>query len=96
MSRDNPLMGACGLDCEECDIRWASNDQELASTIAEWLRQNWSPQIKETGPGTGLLIAGYSSAVLTRRVWSSATSVMIFRAPDSRNGRRETNDTKRP
>jgi hypothetical protein len=46
MSKPDQLTGACGLDCEQCDIRWASDDPELARTIADWLKQHWSPQVK--------------------------------------------------
>jgi hypothetical protein len=46
MRHDNRLMGACGLDCEQCDIRWASDDPGLAHTIADWLREHWSPEVK--------------------------------------------------
>jgi len=46
MSKGNQLIGVCGLDCEQCDIRWASDDPKLALKIADWLRQNWSLQVR--------------------------------------------------
>jgi len=46
MSRGNQLTGACGLDCEQCDIRSASDNPKLARRIADWLRQHGSPQVR--------------------------------------------------
>jgi hypothetical protein len=46
MSKCNQLTGVCGLDCEQCDIRWASDNPELACTIADWLRQHGFPPVR--------------------------------------------------
>jgi hypothetical protein len=46
MKKHKPLMGACGLDCTECEIRRASENPELARTIADWLRQHGSPRVR--------------------------------------------------
>ena len=46
MSKSNELTGACGLDCKECDIRWASDNPELAAKIADWLHQHGYPHVR--------------------------------------------------
>lgn len=45
MKKHKPLIAACGLDCEECEIRLASGNRELASRISDWFRRHDSPQV---------------------------------------------------
>ena len=45
MKKDEPLMAACGLDCEECEIRLASDNPELASRISDWFHRHGSPEV---------------------------------------------------
>jgi hypothetical protein len=46
VNRQNRLIGACGLDCEECEIRLASDHPELARRIADWLCQHGYPRVR--------------------------------------------------
>lgn len=45
MKKHEPLMAACGLNCEECEIRLASDNRELASRISDWFGRHGSPQV---------------------------------------------------
>jgi hypothetical protein len=45
MKKDKPLVAACGLDCEECEIRLASDNPELASRISDWFHRHGSPHV---------------------------------------------------
>ena len=45
---------------------------------------------------TGIQNAGYSNAALTRRDWSSAINVVLFRVINSMNGAGKTSDMGTP
>jgi len=30
------MIAACGLDCDECDVRSAASGREIAEGIAQW------------------------------------------------------------
>jgi hypothetical protein len=39
-------MGACGLDCNECDIFQAPDNPELRHRIADWLRRQGATDLR--------------------------------------------------
>ncbi len=39
MDKEYYLIGACGLDCSECDINAATTNPELASQLANWMKK---------------------------------------------------------
>jgi hypothetical protein len=39
MKKHNQLMGACGLDCKECDVFRAPNNPSVAHEIVEWVKK---------------------------------------------------------
>jgi hypothetical protein len=39
---DNSMMGACGLDCESCEIRLAPTDPAAGKVVVDWFkREGW-------------------------------------------------------
>jgi len=46
MKRHKPLMGACGLDCQPCDIRQATSDSEVACEISDWFKEQRGEEVK--------------------------------------------------
>jgi hypothetical protein len=43
------MIAACGLDCEECDIRVAASSREVAEGLAQWFK---TERGREIDPGS--------------------------------------------
>jgi len=39
MKKEYFMIGACGLDCDECDIMAATDNQMIASQLADWFKK---------------------------------------------------------
>ena len=39
MKKELFLIGACGLDCDECDIYAATDNPQLAGQLADWMKK---------------------------------------------------------
>ncbi|MFB0509331.1 MAG: DUF3795 domain-containing protein [bacterium] len=39
MKKEYHMIGACGLDCSECDIFAATNNPTIAGQLADWFRR---------------------------------------------------------
>jgi hypothetical protein len=46
MKKHNHSMGACGLDCKECDVFRAPNNPGLAQEIVEWVKKQRAIEIR--------------------------------------------------
>jgi len=40
------MIGACGLDCGQCDIRQAKDDPELAQHVVDWFKEELAVDVK--------------------------------------------------
>jgi len=46
MKKSSQLMGACGLDCQPCDIRQATSDSGVARSISDWFKKQRGEEVK--------------------------------------------------
>ena len=46
MKKHNQLIGACGLDCQTCDIRQATNDPKVAREISDWFKKQRGEDVR--------------------------------------------------